>query len=317
MTKAGLKVTIIAEHVHQLLARHIGLHVKSSFVEPVPPLFVALQGPQGIGKTSLTSSLQDALHSAAQRKGPPTSPFQADAGLTRRPKVAVLSLDDFYLPHSAMLTLTRASHTVTVSSEEESSPQPNKLLSGRGLPGTHDLSLLASALSIISRINNPVSPSQSTTTPEAPALSNVQSQTFPSVVTPKYDKSAFAGEGDRDMEFNTLSGPIDVVVLEGWCMGFHPVSKSVLQSIWDRVSGVAELAPNSALDAGGGPAKLEVPEAELERAVIKRLGITIADVAQINHYLHEYLDKIYPFFTGGFIQVRNIYLASIPHTHFA
>jgi D-glycerate 3-kinase len=147
MSKASSKVAIIAEHIHHLLARHVSLHTRSSPIVPVPPLFVALQGPQGIGKTTLTSSLQDALHSVAQRRGRPTSPFEAEASLTPRPKVMVLSLDDFYLPHSAMVALACASRATAVSSEEENSPRPNKLLSGRGLPGTHDLPLLTSVLS--------------------------------------------------------------------------------------------------------------------------------------------------------------------------
>lgn len=314
-SRASSKVAIVAEHIYHVLGRHAGLHAESSHIAPVPPLFVALQGPQGIGKTTLTTSLQDELRSVvAQKEGRSAPPFRADAGLTpspRRPTVAVLSLDDFYLPHSSMATLSNTSSTAAPSDppEEESLPKTSKLLSGRGLPGTHDLPLLASVLASLSRINSPrSSPSLAATAPKAPTPSAV---TFPRVDAPIYDKSAFAGKGDRKTEPNTINGPVDVVLLEGWCMGFYPLSKSELQRRWSRVSGAVESASNPARDAAGGPGVREVPEADLERGVIKRLGITAADIMQINDHLREYSDKIYPFFTGGFIQVRNVSLSAL------
>jgi len=315
MSRVASKVTVVVEHIHHLLARHTTLHAESSPIVPVPPLFVALQGPQGIGKTSLTHCLQGELHSAAQREGRPAS-FPVDVGLvpSRGPKVAVLSLDDFYLPRQAMVALASASRADTGSLGPWDPPKPNKLLNGRGLPGTHDLPLLASVLANLSRINDPVSP-PSLTNPDAP---EVQNQTHGTVETPTYNKGAFSGEGDRNAESKTISGPIDVVLLEGWCMGFYPVSDSALQRKWNRVSGIAEMTPNSARNVTNGPSAFEVPEEDLERAVIKRLGITVADIAQVNHYLHEYAKKIYPFFTGGFVQVRERTVLSVYlHAHSA
>lgn len=71
------------------------------------PLFVAMQGPQGCGKTTVTSRLPSSL--------PP------------RLKTLIISLDDFYQPHDLLMAGTG-------------------LLKGRGLPGTHDIPLLLQVL---------------------------------------------------------------------------------------------------------------------------------------------------------------------------
>ncbi|KAF9243149.1 hypothetical protein BU15DRAFT_86551 [Melanogaster broomeanus] len=120
-----------------------------------PPLFVGVQGPQGSGKTFLTSHLRSLLSEP---------PYMLS--------VAVLSIDDLYLPHAGLTALAEA-HS------------PNRLLRGRGLPGTHD------------RINGPeVGPAE--------------------VELPAFDKSLFDGEGDRVAHCEVVRAPVDVVVLEGW-----------------------------------------------------------------------------------------------------
>ena len=47
-----------------------------------------------------------------------------------------------------------------------------------------------------------------------------------SVLMPRYDKLAFAGRGDRKptSEWESVSAPLDVVLFEGWMMGFEPIS---------------------------------------------------------------------------------------------
>ena len=42
---------------------------------------------------------------------------------------------------------------------------------------------------------------------------------------PRYDKSAFSGQGDTADKENwpTVTGPLDVVLFEGWMLGFKPV----------------------------------------------------------------------------------------------
>ena len=75
------------------------------------PLFVGLQGPQGVGKTTLVRALA--------------------TGLTTNPhrlRVVVFSIDDLYLEHEALQAVGREH-------------PGNGLLQGRGLPGTHDVEL--------------------------------------------------------------------------------------------------------------------------------------------------------------------------------
>ncbi|KAF8332869.1 uncharacterized protein EI90DRAFT_716264, partial [Cantharellus anzutake] len=132
-----------------------------------------MQGPQGIGKTTITNELRESLSC------PPNSL-----------RVSVLSMDDFYLPYDGL------------KSTAEKYPN-NWLLSGRGHPGTHDLDLLHLTLTSLSVING-----------EATAP----------VETPVFDKSLFDGYGDRSSSKLTVAAPLDVVLLEGWCMGFHHLS---------------------------------------------------------------------------------------------
>ncbi|KAF8545029.1 P-loop containing nucleoside triphosphate hydrolase protein [Trichophaea hybrida] len=78
-----------------------------------PPTIIALSGPQGSGKTTITHHLATAF------RAPPYSLY-----------VAVLSIDDLYLRRHDQLLLA-AAHP------------DNKLFSHRGEPGTHDLALAA------------------------------------------------------------------------------------------------------------------------------------------------------------------------------
>eukprot|EP00397_Hematodinium_sp_SG-2012_P055246 GEMP01067271.1.p1 GENE.GEMP01067271.1~~GEMP01067271.1.p1 ORF type:complete len:244 (+),score=54.16 GEMP01067271.1:12-743(+) len=71
----------------------------------------------------------------------------------------------------------------------------NHLFNVRGNPGTHDVRLLLLCLSELK--------AQKTTK------------------IPRYDKSLHHGRGDRS-HFED-AGPVDVVLLEGWCFGFLPV----------------------------------------------------------------------------------------------
>lgn len=163
------------------------------------PLFVGLQGPQGSGKSYTSKLLRDHLSS------PPL-------GLC----VAVLSIDDLYLPHKALRSLA------------ESNPG-NRLLHGRGQPGTHDIDFGLRTFA---------------------ALAECQ----PDVELPRFDKSLHNGEGDRlpmDGSGVIIRQPpcLDVVILEGWLVGFHPVTKQELERRWQEcwvkessILGIGELA---------------------------------------------------------------------------
>lgn len=98
----------MAEHILKCLKEH---RSRFSAGTPCPPLFIGVQGPQGGGKTFTTSCLREQLGSLKD----PVS-------------VALLSIDDIYLPHEGLLAVA-AAH-----------PE-NPLLQGRGQPGTHDVDL--------------------------------------------------------------------------------------------------------------------------------------------------------------------------------
>ncbi|KAF0714829.1 Aste57867_3661 [Aphanomyces stellatus] len=103
---------------------------------------------------------------------------------------ATLSLDDVYLTRADQLKVT-AAHP------------HNPLLEHRGNPGTHDIDLLMSIID------------------DATAGRDV--------LVPRYDKSAFDGRGDRFPRDQWLPhrGPLDVLLVEGWCLGFEALDSNV------------------------------------------------------------------------------------------
>ena len=111
----------------------------------------------------------------------------------------VLSIDDLYLTHADQVALA-AAHP------------DNPLVQHRGEPSTHDLEL---GLSVFT------------------ALKNRQP-----VKIPAYDKSRFEGQGDRSerstwLEVNKPGEPtVDVVVFEGWCVGFRPLKEDEVERLW-------------------------------------------------------------------------------------
>ncbi|KAI9799507.1 MAG: hypothetical protein M1833_004029 [Piccolia ochrophora] len=113
---------------------------------------------------------------------------------------AVLSIDDLYLPRSAQAELAAANPN-------------NGLIQHRGEPGTHDVALGVSVFhSLLRRLPTRI---------------------------PSYDKSAFDGKGDRlphqDWEEVNGSGrpSIDVIIFEGWCVGFRALEEAELRRKWE------------------------------------------------------------------------------------
>jgi D-glycerate 3-kinase len=106
-----------------------------------------------------------------------------------------VSLDDFYLSHDGLVKL------------QVKNPN-NELLRTRGQPGTHDEELTAS---FFAQLRGGAK----------------------TVKVPSFDKSQFNGEGERvpEHQWEVVATPVDVVVFEGWCVGFQPIS---LQQIQER-----------------------------------------------------------------------------------
>ena len=106
-------------------------------------------------------------------------------------RVVSFSIDDIYLPHDELLALG------------QSNPD-NKLLQHRGEPGTHDVALGIETLeSLVAGKRTPI---------------------------PSYDKSKFDGHGDRvpPSEWRTAEPPFDVILFEGWCVGFQAISPTAV-----------------------------------------------------------------------------------------
>ena len=113
----------------------------------------------------------------------------------------VFSIDDLYLTHSAQKKLA------------ESQPN-NPLIQHRGQPSTHDISLGKQIFSqLVARESD--------------------------IRIPSYDKSLHDGQGDRSApetwEVINKAGkpPIEVVIFEGWCVGFRSLSDKELVDKWE------------------------------------------------------------------------------------
>lgn len=100
--------------------------------------------------------------------------------------VQIASLDDFYVTNAEQNEIAKKY-------------DGNRIMQYRGMPGTHDVALLTKTLDSL-RNSKPVS-------------------------IPRYDKSLFEGRGDRSPrdQWKHISESTDVVLLEGWCLGFEPV----------------------------------------------------------------------------------------------
>lgn len=105
-------------------------------------------------------------------------------------RAVALSLDDFYLPRARRDALARNTHPLLVS---------------RGVPGTHDMTL---ALSMLKRL----------ATADASA----------SVPLPVFDKASDDQRPSAD--WPVVTGPLDLIVLEGWCVGAQPQETDELKT---------------------------------------------------------------------------------------
>lgn len=103
--------------------------------------------------------------------------------------VACLSLDDFYLSRADRQRLAEDIHP---------------LLATRGVPGTHNVELALATIDALRGANDGAS-----------------------VALPRFDK-AIDDCCDRE-QWPIVTAPVDVVVLEGWCLGVPPQSAAELQ----------------------------------------------------------------------------------------
>jgi D-glycerate 3-kinase len=129
-----------------------------------------------------------------------------------------VSLDDFYRTHDDLVQL------------HQTNPQ-NKLVQTRGQPGTHDEKLAREFFEDIKR--------------------QTLNDTY-SIQIPSFDKSRFDGEGDRALvdAWPVATLPIDVIVFEGWCLGFRPLPQSVIREKHEASRVLRQHASHSRRDIG-------------------------------------------------------------------
>lgn len=101
---------------------------------------------------------------------------------------AVLSIDDFYLTREERKKLSTSIHP---------------LLETRGVPGTHDITL---AINTIKRLKS--------------LKANEQ------CALPSFNKSIDDRSSEED--WKTIEGPVDLVILEGWCVGLNAENETAL-----------------------------------------------------------------------------------------
>lgn len=132
---------------------------------------IGMHGGQGSGKSTLSKALAGVLQDVFGWN------------------VAILSIDDLYLPHADRQRLAQTVHP---------------LFATRGVPGTHDAAL---GIQLLQQLR---------TLPAGATL------TFPA-----FDKAS----DDRlpPERWHQVTGPVDLVLFEGWCVGNRPVSADQLR----------------------------------------------------------------------------------------
>ncbi|KAK1976274.1 P-loop containing nucleoside triphosphate hydrolase protein [Colletotrichum cereale] len=115
-----------------------------------------------------------------------------------------ISLDDLYHDHEQLVAL------------RESNPG-NGLLRTRGQPGTHDEDLARRFFDDVFDAN----PTEAGSSP---------------IKWPAFDKSLFGGEGGRvpvqQWETVPRSPRLEVLIFEGWCLGFQPLPDAAVEDKW-------------------------------------------------------------------------------------
>jgi D-glycerate 3-kinase len=133
----------------------------------------------------------------AQGTGKSTLASFLDSALESGPgwRTATLSIDDFYLSREERDHLSNNVHP---------------LLRTRGVPGTHDVAKLQNCIEQLRDL-----------------------QYGDTMALPRFDKA----QDDRANEetWPSIIGPVDLIILEGWCVGSRPQSSKALQQALNRL----------------------------------------------------------------------------------
>ena len=136
-------------------------------------------------------------------------------------RAITISLDDVYKTHNDLIA-QRDAHA------------ENRLYRTRGQPGTHDERLAGEFFAAVRRRGGGGS----------------------EVRIPRFDKSGFGGEGERlpESEWSKVEGGVDVVVFEGWCVGFRALSDGQVKARWEaaiaasQATGMSEACATALVD---------------------------------------------------------------------
>jgi D-glycerate 3-kinase len=137
----------------------------------------------------------------------------------------------------------------------------NPLVQHRGEPSTHDVEL-------------------------GKQLFHALADRQPNIKVPSYDKSAFNGAGDQrpESEWETVNidgdSPIEVIMFEGWCVGFRPLSDAQVEDIW-------KTAKNS-FEKDGEAYQGQLGRQKLESALFVNSSLRHYDALtdQLNAFIH-------------------------------
>jgi len=158
---------IIADHYSRIATWLVENRQQQTFL-------LGISGAQGTGKSTLADYLQLALQ------------------VEHDWRVAVLSIDDFYL---------------TKVEREQLADDVHSLLRTRGVPGTHDLPMLTDCISKLRNLD---------------ATRSVRLPRFDKAVDDRADSSGWP----------VVTGSVDLIILEGWCVGSAPeTGEALLQPI--------------------------------------------------------------------------------------
>ena len=149
------KFTVTATSFYQPIAERIF----AEFTHYGSPYFVGVNGCQGSGKSTFTEFIAEYLT------------------INHHLKVAVLSLDDFYLSSKARQNLAMTIHP---------------LLATRGVPGTHDTTLLQKT------------------------LADLKAQKT-DLLLPRFNKAT--DNPSPQSQWSHITKSVDVILFEGWCWG--------------------------------------------------------------------------------------------------
>ena len=147
----------------------ISFWIENKYKKKGKTLFLGFSGGQGSGKTTVAKILKIILKKFFKRE------------------IYVSSIDDFY---KTLKDRNEMSHTI------------HPLFKTRGVPGTHDISLVKKFFDFIKKKN------------------------FKKFKLPKFDKSV--DDRLKKKYWSNIKKRPEIVILEGWCVGAKPQSNSII-----------------------------------------------------------------------------------------